>query len=68
MSKRIGEAEWAAIVGRAVSRSVAAVVPVCPRCVGVTPGEPCGYPDLPHPGPFAAKLCSPCEIAVERQR
>jgi hypothetical protein len=66
MAKRISKAEWAAIVEAAYAKRTAESL--CPRCVGVVPGEPCGYPDLAHPGPFAVKLCAPCDLAVERQR
>jgi hypothetical protein len=66
MSRRITKAEWKKIVEEAYVRSAAE--PLCPRCVDVTPGEPCGYPDLPHPGPFDSKLCAACDLAVERQR
>jgi len=42
----------------------AAAAPVCPRCLGVEPGKPCGNPNDPHPGPFTTDLCAPCESAT----
>jgi N6-adenosine-specific RNA methylase IME4 len=47
-----------------VAPAVNASVPVCPRCLGVTPGEPCGNPDEPYTGPLADKLCDACEAGV----
>jgi hypothetical protein len=45
---------------------VATAAPVCPRCLGVEPGKPCGTPNDPHPGPFTTDLCAPCEAATTK--
>lgn len=45
--------------------NVVIAVPVCPRCLDLTPGTPAGDPEHLHPGPFTDELCSSCSRAVE---
>ena len=44
---------------------VVKAVPVCSRCLDVTPGAPFSDPAQPHPGPFTERLCAPCGRTVE---
>ena len=47
--------------GAAVKR-----LPVCPRCLGETPGIPAGDPGHPHPGPFTRDVCEKCQRAIDQ--
>ena len=38
--------------------------PVCPRCLGIKPGEPSDNGGIPPEGPFTPDLCGPCKKAV----
>lgn len=38
--------------------------PVCPRCLGINPGEPGGDPFHPYTGPLATEFCKACAGAT----
>lgn len=40
-------------------------MPVCPRCLDVTPGVPAGDPNAPFSGRLAETLCGPCGRALK---
>lgn len=43
-------------------------MPVCPRCLDVTPGVPAGDPNAPFSGRLAETLCGPCGRALEHAK